>query len=230
MAAQWSEGTGSRLRRRRLVVMVSGHGSNLQAILDACDSGTISGTVVAVVSNRPDVFALQRADRAGVPAVHVGPHEGEERADYDARLTEVVAGFDPDIVVLAGWLRILTMSFLGWFPGRVVNLHPAKPGELTGLHAIRRAWDEAIAGERDESGATVHLVPDGGLDNGPVLGSASVPIDTAGTLDEFEAAMHRAEHRVLTGVLADLCSPTSRLDAGSHRPHVDTHATTEATA
>ena len=91
-------------------------GSNLQAIIDACADGRLPADVVAVVSNTSDVFALQRADAAGVPAVHVGVHPGEERADYDARLADVVAGFDPDLVVLAGWMRILTMSFLGWFP------------------------------------------------------------------------------------------------------------------
>ena len=79
---------------------------------------------------------------------HVGRHDGEARADYDARLADVVAGFGPDFVVLAGWMRILTMSFLGWFPDRVVNLHPALPGELPGTHAIERAWQEALAGER----------------------------------------------------------------------------------
>lgn len=189
--------------------MVSGTGSNLQAILDACSDGRINGRVVAVVSNRADVFALQRADAAGVPAVHIGAHDGENRADYDARLTEVVAGFDPDYIVLAGWLRILTLSFLGWFPGRVINLHPAKPGELPGLHAIERAWDEALAGTRTETGVMVHLVPDEGVDDGPVLATEAVPIDTTGTIDDFEADVHRVEHRLLVGVIADLCT-TSR--------------------
>lgn len=185
--------------------MVSGNGSNLQAILDACADDRINGRVVAVVSNRADVFALQRADDAGVPAVHIGAHDGESRADYDARLTEVVAGFDPDLIVLAGWLRILTMSFLGWFPGRVVNLHPARPGELAGLRAIERAWDEAVAGTRTESGVMVHLVPDEGVDDGPVLATECVPIDTTRTLDDFEAAVHAVEHRLLVDVLTDLC-------------------------
>ena len=149
----------SPVREQRLVVMVSGNGSNLQAVLDACADGRINGRVVAVVSNKADVFALQRADTAGVPAVHIGPHQDEERTDYDARLTELVAGFDPDFIVLAGWLRILTLSFLGWFPGRVINLHPAKPGELPGLRAIERAWAEAIDGVRSESGVMVQLRP-----------------------------------------------------------------------
>jgi len=194
------------VREQRLVVMVSGNGSNLQAILDACDDGRINGRVAAVVSNKADVFALQRADAAGVPAVHIGRRPDEDRSDYDARLTELVAGFDPDFIVLAGWLRILTLSFLGWFPGRVVNLHPAKPGDLPGMNAIERAWDEALAGERTESGVMVHFVPDEGIDDGPLLATEAIPIDTGAGIEQFEAAVHAVEHRLLVGVLADLCS------------------------
>jgi len=188
--------------------MVSGGGSNLQAVLDACRDGVIDGDVVAVVSNRSDVYAFRRADDAGVPTVHVGRLDGEQRAEYDARLADVVSGFDPDLVVLAGWMRILTMSFLGWFPGRVINLHPALPGELAGTHAIERAWQEAQRGERTSSGVMVHLVPDGGVDDGPVLGTAVVPIDSRGTLDQFEAAIHFAEHRLLVDVISELCART----------------------
>jgi len=194
------------VREQRLVVMVSGNGSNLQAILDACADGRINGRVAAVVSNKADVFALQRADAAGVPAVHIGRRPDEDRSDYDARLTELVAGFDPDFIVLAGWLRILTLSFLGWFPGRVVNLHPAKPGDLPGMNAIERAWDEALAGERTESGVMVHFVPDEGIDDGPLLATEAIPIDTGAGIEQFEAAVHAVEHRLLVGVLADLCS------------------------
>ena len=193
-------------RRKRLVVLVSGSGSNLQAILDACAAGSLPADVVAVVSNQADVFALQRADAAGVPAVHVGVHPGERRSDYDARLADVVAGFDPDLVVLAGWMRILTMSFLGWFPGQVVNLHPALPGDLPGTGAIERAWDEAVAGIRTHSGVMVHLVPDEGVDDGPVLATATVEIDTAGGFDAFARRVHDTEHQLLVATLTDLCT------------------------
>jgi formyltetrahydrofolate-dependent phosphoribosylglycinamide formyltransferase len=195
-------------RNKRLVVLVSGSGSNLQAIIDACADDRLPAEVVAVVSNRPDVFALQRADAAGVPAVHVGVHPGEDRSDYDARLADVVAGFDPDLVVLAGWMRILTMSFLGWFPNRVVNLHPALPGELPGTRAIERAWDEAIAGQRTHTGVMVHLVPDEGVDDGPVLGTATVEIDVDAGFDAFAALVHATEHRLLVDTLTELCTAT----------------------
>ncbi len=193
-------------RRKRIVVLVSGSGSNLQAIIDAAAAGSLPADVVAVISNRPDVFALQRADAAGVPAVHVGVHPGEQRSDYDARLADVVAGFDPDLVVLAGWMRVLTMSFLGWFPNRVVNLHPALPGELPGTGAIERAWSEAIEGSRTRTGVMVHLVPDEGVDDGPVLGTAEVAIDTGAGFDAFAELVHATEHRLLVSILIDLCT------------------------
>jgi phosphoribosylglycinamide formyltransferase 1 len=202
-------------RPKRLVVLVSGAGSNLQAIIDACASERLHAEVVAVVSNKPDVFALQRADAAGVPAVHVGVHPGEERADYDARLADVVAGFDPDLVVLAGWMRILTVSFLGWFPDRVVNLHPALPGELPGTGAIERAWQEALEGTRTRTGVMVHLVPDEGVDDGPVLGSATVPIDVEAGFDAFATLVHDTEHRLLVDTLSELCTAPDRTEVSA---------------
>lgn len=191
----------------RVVVLASGNGSNLQAILDACATGTLHGwaTVVAVVSDQSSAYALQRAATAGVPSVHIGRHEGEARTDYDARLADIVAGFEPDVVVLAGWMRILTTSFLGWFPDRVVNLHPARPGELPGTQAIERAWHEALAGERDTTGVMVHLVPDEGVDDGPVLATEDVPIHPDDTLETLEARIHTVEHRLLVDTIAHLC-------------------------
>ena len=189
----------------RLVVLASGKGSNLQAIIAACGDGRLPAGVVAVVSDQADAHALVRAGAAGIPAVHVGRNPGEARADYDARLADVVAGFGPDLVVLAGWMRILTMSFLGWFPDRVVNLHPALPGELPGTHAIERAWQEALAGERTATGVMVHLVPSESVDDGPVLGTTTVPIRPDDTLESLTARVHDAEHELLIATLATLC-------------------------
>jgi phosphoribosylglycinamide formyltransferase-1 len=189
----------------RLVVLASGTGSNLQAILDACHDGRLPADVVVVVSDRPAATALARATTAGVPAVPLPPGPGEPRADYDTRLADAVEHYEPDVVVLAGWMRILTMSFLSRFPGRVVNLHPALPGELPGTHAIERAWHEALAGERTRTGVMVHLVPDEGIDSGPTLASATVPIQPDDTLESLTARIHATEHRLLIATLADLC-------------------------
>jgi formyltetrahydrofolate-dependent phosphoribosylglycinamide formyltransferase len=190
----------------RLVVLASGSGTNLQAILDACNDGRLPAGVAAVVSNKSSSGALQRAADAGVPFVHVAPHPAEPRADYDARLADIVSGFDPDWVVLAGWMRVLSMSFLGWFPAMVVNLHPALPGDLPGVDAIERAWQEAQRGQRDQTGVMVHLVPDEGVDDGPVLATATVAIHPADTLQSLTNRVHGVEHRLLVETLATLCT------------------------
>lgn len=206
--------TRSGERRRRLVLLASGAGTNVQAVLDACGGtgpyGRLPSTVVAVVSDRAGAGALTRAADAGVPAVHVGRRDGESRADYDARLAEVVSGFEPDWIVLAGWMRLLTMHFLGWFPGMVINLHPAMPGELPGVGAIARAFEEARAGRRRRTGVMVHLVPDEGLDDGPVLATTSVPIHDDDDLGALEARVHAAEHRLLVETLRTLCTGAAR--------------------
>ena len=188
----------------RLVVLVSGNGSNLQAVLDACESGVLAAEVVAVVSNKHSVKALERAESAGVPAVVVSAVAGETRDEYDTRLTSVVSSFLPDFVVLAGYMRILSMEFLSWFPGQVVNLHPSLPGDIVGVGAIEKAYAEFQSGLRDHSGVMVHFVPDEGVDNGPVLASARVEIAHDDTLVTFEEKMHRLEHKLLIEVLREL--------------------------
>jgi phosphoribosylglycinamide formyltransferase-1 len=192
----------------RLVVMASGTGSNLQAILDACAGGELDVEVVAVVSDKDNAYALKRAADAGVPSVHVGQHEGEDRADYDSRLADIVSGFAPDLIVLAGWMRILTNAFLGWFPDEVINLHPALPGELPGTRAVERAWHEALAGERTRTGVMVHRVPDEGVDDGPVLASVEVPINLDDTFESLQARIHATEHRLLVDAIKGLVTPS----------------------
>jgi phosphoribosylglycinamide formyltransferase-1 len=194
---------GTPARSRRIVVLASGSGSNLQAIIDACRAGRIDGEVVLVVCDRGDALAMERAAAAGITATHLPPLDGERRSDYDTRLADAVAAAAADVVVLAGWMRILTMNFLGRFPGRVVNLHPALPGELPGTNAVVRAWEQFQRGERRTTGVMVHLVPDEGVDDGPVLGTAAVPIEQGDTLDSLTARVHAVEHRLLVDVLAE---------------------------
>ena len=187
----------------RLVVLASGSGSNLAAVMAACDDGRLDADVVAVVSDRERAYALERARQAGIEHHHL-PVAGRQRAEYDAELAELVARHEPDWVVLAGWMRILTMSFLGAFPDRVVNLHPALPGSFPGVRAIERAWEAGRAGEIDRTGVMVHLVPDEGVDDGPVLGTVEVALHPAESLEDLSARMHAAEHALLVDVLDSL--------------------------
>lgn len=192
--------------RARLVVLISGSGSNLQAILDACADGRLNAVVAAVVSNKAEAYGLQRAAAAGLPRVVLTRSKGRDRREYDAELADAVAEYAPDWVVLAGWMHILSMAFLSRFPNRVVNLHPALPGQFAGTHAIERAFAAFQAGEISETGVMVHLVPDEGVDDGPVLGTARVAISAEDTLETLAAKVHAAEHPLLVDVLAGLGS------------------------
>ncbi len=163
----------------RLVVLVSGYGSNLQAILDAVQLGVIPARVCAVIANKADAYGLERARLAGVPAIAHVVQKGQERPAYDRQLAGLVDSYHPDWVVLAGWMRILSSAFLERFPNRVVNLHPALPGTFPGTHAIQRAFEAYHSGLIEYTGVMVHLVPDEGVDSGPVLEPAHCP-DPAG--------------------------------------------------
>jgi len=186
----------------RLAVLASGRGSNLQALLDACAEGRLPARVALVVSDRRAAFALERARTAGVEARWLSARGHCDRVSYDVALGEVVAGVDPDLVVLAGWMRVLTPVFLDRFPGRVLNLHPALPGAFPGLHAIRRAWEAGRAGAIRETGVMVHhAVPE--VDAGPVVAAEAVPLRPDEPLEALEQRVHAVEHRVLVRAVAD---------------------------
>ena len=186
---------------KRLVVLISGNGSNLQAILDACASGELPASVASVISNKEDAYGLSRARNAGIEAIYFAKQENESRRDYDARLAVYVSTCLPDYVILAGWMRLLTSAFLDHFPNRVINLHPALPGTFPGTHAIERAFEAYQRGEIEHTGVMVHLVPDEGVDNGPVLGTEIVPIDRNDELESLVARVHQTEHRLLVSTI-----------------------------
>ena len=197
---------------RRLAVLASGHGSNLQAILDACASGELSDTRVAVVvSDRKDAYALERAAQHGIPALYHPflPYRraGRTRREYDADLAAKLQAHDVDLVVLAGWMRIFTMGFLQHWPQRVLNIHPALPGAFSGTHAIQRAYEAYGRGEIAETGVMVHLVPDEGVDEGPVVLQERVPIWPTDTLETLEERIHAVEHRLYVQAIAQVLGP-----------------------
>lgn len=190
---------------KRLVVLVSGRGSNLEAVLQACRLGRIAAQVVGVVCNRPQAGALHIAERYGVASCVVDPKGYPDRQQYDAALARIVAALQPDFIVLAGWMRILSMAFLQHFPDQVINLHPALPGQFPGVNAIERALEAYRDGLITETGCMVHRVPDEGVDAGPTLATRKVPIRTTDTLETLAERMHAAEHELLVETLHSLC-------------------------
>jgi phosphoribosylglycinamide formyltransferase-1 len=188
----------------RLVVLISGNGSNLQAILDACKSGELNAEVVSVISNKADAYGLVRAKYENVEAIHFPKLENESRHEYDARLATYVSTCSPDYVILAGWMRILSSFFLSSFPNRVINLHPALPDTFPGTHAIERAFEAYQRGEIEHTGVMVHLVPDEGVDNGPVLATEIIPIYKDDTLETLASRVHQTEHTLLVNTIKSL--------------------------
>jgi formyltetrahydrofolate-dependent phosphoribosylglycinamide formyltransferase len=194
----------------RLVVLISGNGSNLQAILSACASAVLKAQVVCVISNHKDAYGLVRAKDAGVEAIFFPKWQNESRQEYDARLAGCVAAYFPDYVILAGWMRILSSSFLSLFPNRVINLHPALPGMFPGLHAIERAFEAYQRGEIKHTGVMVHLVPDEGVDNGPVINQTEIYFRADEPLSKFEERVHVVEHHLLVSTIKNILEEVKR--------------------
>lgn len=181
----------------RIVVLASGGGTNCQALIDACAHGEIDAKIVAVVSNNADAGVLGRAEAAGIESAVVD-HSGKDpemRRAADARLIDLVTGFAPDLVVLAGWMRILGAAVGAAFP--MINLHPARPGAFPGIRAIERAFEAWTNGDLTESGVMIHWVPDEGVDIGPVIVTEAVPFRPSDDLADFTARMQECEHRLI---------------------------------
>jgi len=190
----------------RLAVLISGYGSNLQAIIDAIEAGRLPDTCIAVVvSNRKDAYGLERARAHGIPTIYhpLLPYRraGRSREEYDADLATALEPYKPDLIVQAGWMHILSNAFLRRYP-RVLNLHPALPGAFPGMHAIQRAWEAYQRGEIHETGVMVHWVPDERVDEGPVLLLQRVPILLEDTPETLEARVHAVEHDLLPRAIA----------------------------
>lgn len=196
----------------RLVVMISGGGTNLQAILDAIAGGELDAEVALVVSNRKAAYGLVRAEQAGIPTLYfpLKPYTdaGRARIDYDRDLAECVRATAPDWIVLAGWMHVLSPTFLDCFYNRVINLHPALPGQFPGTDAIQRTFEAYRRGEVGGGGCMVHyVIPE--VDAGAVIGQAEVPLQPGDTLEAFEARLHDAEHDLLVRSLQTLVSASS---------------------
>lgn len=183
-------------KRLQLGVLISGSGTNLQAILDAAGQGRIPVDVRVVISNRPKAKGLDRARAAGVPTVVVSHKKFDTREDFEQRLIEVLAEHGAQWVALAGFMRLLTPHFLRAFEGRVVNIHPALLPSFPGTHAQKQAFEYGVR----FSGCTVHFV-DEGTDTGPIIAQAVVPVLDTDTEEALAARILEQEHRIYPWVL-----------------------------
>lgn len=173
----------------RLGVLASGNGTNLQAIIDRIESGEISAEIVCVISNNADAYALTRAARHGIPVVVHENARFPERRSYDAATVDILRSHNVDLVILAGFMRILTDVMVNAFPNAIMNIHPALLPSFQGLHAQQQALDYGVR----YSGCTVHFV-DCGTDTGPIILQSVVPVEQNDTEETLSARIQKAEH------------------------------------
>ncbi|RHZ56300.1 hypothetical protein Glove_402g52 [Diversispora epigaea] len=184
---------------RNIIIFISGNGSNLQAIIDSVKSGTLNCNISLVVSNKKLAFGLTRAAQANIPTLifPLKPYKdaGKSRNEYDEDLAKKMKEYNPDLIVLAGWMHILSINFLKYFDN-IINLHPALPNKFDGVNAIERAYDAFKKGEITNTGVMVHkVIPD--IDKGEPLLIEEVPILESDTLDDLETRIHSTEHRLI---------------------------------
>ncbi len=175
----------------KIGVLVSGNGSNLQAIIDRIEEGKLAARIACVISNNAGAYALERARRHGIPSLHLDHRLFSGRASYDAALLEALREHGVDLVVLAGFMRIITPVLIDAYPHAIVNIHPALLPAFPGLHAQKQALDYGVK----ISGCTVHFV-DPGTDTGPVIIQSAVPILENDTEETLSARIQIEEHRI----------------------------------
>lgn len=189
--------TAATPERLPVVILISGSGSNLQAIMNAVQSGDLAVEIRAVISNRPHAHGLERARQAGIPTAVIDHTDYPGRAGFDAALLALIETYQPKLVVLAGFMRILTSAFVRHFRGRLINIHPSLLPAFTGLHTHQQAIE---AGAR-EHGASIHFVTEE-LDGGPVIVQAKVPVMTEDDAETLARRVLEREHELYPLALA----------------------------
>ncbi len=192
--------TYSQDHRLPLVVLISGNGSNLQAIIDAIDNG-MPAKIRAVVSNQEDAYGLERAEKADIATFVLTHDDYPERRDYDRALAAIIDTYAPKLIILAGFMRILSQPFVHHYQGQILNIHPSLLPKHPGLNTHQRVLE---LGET-EHGTTVHIVTEE-LDSGPTLAQAKISVTTADTIESLKARVQKLEHQLYPQVIADFCS------------------------
>ena len=176
---------------KNIVVLISGNGSNLQAIIDACEQKRINGTIRAVFSNKADAFGLERARDAGIPQHALAASQFASREAFDRELMHEIDAYAPDVVVLAGYMRILSADFVQHYQGKLLNIHPSLLPKYPGLNTHRQALENGD----EEHGTSVHFVTDE-LDGGPVILQAKVPVFDGDSEEDVTERVQTQEHAI----------------------------------
>lgn len=192
-----------------VVVLISGEGTNLQALIDAIQNDLASYAIVAVFSDRADARGLERACKAGIPAHHVDPSSYSSRETFDQALADAIYQYEPGLLVLAGFMRILSPGFVARFADRILNIHPSLLPKFKGLRTHQRA----LAAAETEHGATVHFVT-AELDGGPAVIQYRIRVGEAETEDSLSARVHQGEYIILPRAVGLFAEGRLRLESG----------------
>ena len=200
--------------RCSVVVLISGSGSNLQSLIDSADGGGYS--ICAVVSNKADAFGLTRAQKAGIPTALLSHLAFATREDFDLALMDIIDQYEPDLVVLAGFMRILSAAFVTHYAGRLLNIHPSLLPEFAGVNTHQRALDAKVT----RHGASVHFVTEE-LDGGPVIARHSIPVAETDTPESLAARVLQQEHALYPKVVTWFAAGELRMtDNGAHHMRI----------
>lgn len=193
--------------KKRIAVFASGFGSNLQALIDYNNKHGLNGDIVLVFSNNKDAFALERAKKNKIKAVFMDPARYSSREQYDSEIIEMLEEEKIDLVVLAGYMFLLSQEFVHRFKNKILNIHPALLPSFKGTHGIKDAYRYGVK----VTGVTVHFV-DGGLDSGPIILQEAVDIDPDDSVEELEEKIHKVEHKIYPEAVKYFCEDRFEID------------------
>ncbi len=192
---------------KKILIFASGRGSNAEALHEACETGEIAGKICGVISDHADAQVLQRAARWGVPTVVIEKKEYPEKVAFDEALLQAAETFSPDLICLAGYMRICAGNLIDAFPNRIINIHPALLPSFRGLHAQRQAIEAGVK----IAGCTVHFVGKG-LDDGPIITQVAVPVEEGDTEDSLSERILKEEHKAYVCAVKAFCEDRLRVE------------------
>ena len=185
----------------KIIVLISGNGSNLQAIIDACKSGMIDGNVVGVISNKANVFGLERAKKNNIPSEVINHNNFGTREEFDQELVTYIKSYQPDLIVLAGFMRILSPIMTSAFKNKMINIHPSLLPKYPGL----KTHEQVIANNDAEHGVTIHSVSEE-LDGGPIIAQSKIVVHKNQQLEDLIERIHKIEHKIFPKVISMIAS------------------------